>query len=305
MTPLEKSIIATISYFDIFDYPLTLMEIWKWLYVETGEPSLDIAAVQEALEKDEYVRQRVATKNGFYFLKNREDVIGTRLERYSLAERKYHRAKQMIRWLRFFPFIKMIGICNTLAYNNSRRDADIDLFIVTRRHRVWQARFWVTGWLKLFGLRPTPQKTKDTICSSFFVDEDHLDLHSLVIAGDVYLPYWIMQVVPVYDEGVYEQFIAANKWVRAHIPNSLPIMPARRHRVGRLGLEKKIINGKFSLWPERIFKSYQLAVMPDNLKHMANTGSQVVVNDHMLKFHDNDRRALFLQRWQQRLSEVL
>jgi hypothetical protein len=209
----------------------------------------------------------------------------------------------MIRWLRWFPFIKMIGVCNTLAYNNSRKDADIDLFIVTKRGRAWQARFWVTGFLKLLGLRPRPGRTRDRLCDSFFVDEDHLDLHGLAIVQEIYLPYWITQIVPVYDEGVYERFMAANQWVRKLLPNFLPIGPTSRHRVRRLGWGKKVINGKFSLWPEQIFKRGQLAIMPDNLKSKIGAGSQVVVQDGVLKFHDNDRRQLFLSMWQERMKQ--
>ncbi len=303
MTPLEKSILSTISYFDIFDFPLTFMEIWKWLWFDREPQVFRLDEIRESLEKSGYLQKRLGAQGGFYFLRGREEIIQTRLERYSLAELKYHKAKQMIRWLRWLPFVRMIGVCNTLAFNNSRQDADIDLFIITKRRRVWQTRFWVTGWLKVLGLRPRPDRTRDRLCASFFVDEDHLDLHELAIADDIYLPYWITQVVPVYDEGVYDRFIAANQWVRKLIPNSIPVMPTKRRQVRRLGWSKKVINRKFSLWPEIIFRKYQLAIMPDNLKSKIGFGSQVVVQDGILKFHDNDRRALFLKRWRERMSK--
>jgi hypothetical protein len=163
----------------------------------------------------------------------------------------------------------------------------------------------VTGWLKILGLRPRPGRTRDRLCASFFVDEDNLDLHELAITRDIYLPYWLTQVVPVYDEGLYERFIAANQWVRTCLPNFFPISPTARRQVRRLGWSKKVINGKFSLWPEIIFRKYQLAIMPDNLKSKIGSGSQVVVQEGILKFHDNDRRALFLKRWRERLASVI
>lgn len=301
MTPSEKSIIATLSYFDIFNFPLTLVEVWKWLLV--AEPAApDLASVQQALEHSDYLRRAVETKNGFYFFRGRADIIQTRRERYSLAEHKYHKAVRLIRWLRLMPFVRMIAVCNTLAYNNSRREADIDLFIITTRRRVWQVRFWVTGFLKLCGLRPSPGNTQDKICSSFFVDEDHLDLRQLAVADDVYLPYWVTQVMPVYDQGVYRQFLEANRWVRAKLPNFLPIRPTSRRSVSRIGVWKKLINGICFFWPESLFKTYQMKIMPPGLKEQANKGSQVVVQDFMLKFHDNDRRQLFLNRWQEKMS---
>jgi hypothetical protein len=305
MTPLEKSIISTISYFDIFDYPLTVMEIWKWLYVDDNQPAVDLAAVQQALEQSEYLRQRIAGQDGFYFLQGRAGIVQTRHERYSLAEQKYHKAKRMIRILRWVPFIKMIGVCNTLSYNNSRADADIDLFIVTQRHRIWQSRWWVTGFLKLFGLRPSPGRTRNKICSSFFIDEDHLDLQKVALAHDMHFAYWAMQIVPVYDEGVYPAFFAANDWARVQLPHVGQIIPSTRRTVPPAGAVKSVLRVCCSIFPERLFRWMQMNIMPAALKQAANRDTRVVVNDGMLKFHDNDRRQFFFTRWQRRLQEVL
>lgn len=296
---------ATISYFDIFDFPLTVMEIWRWLYVADTLPGTDIVTVQRELEGSEYLRQRLAAQSGFYFLRGRADIVQTRHERYSLAEQKYHTAKRMIRILRWVPWVKMIGVCNTLSYSNSRADGDIDLFIVARRHRIWQTRWWVTGFLKIFGLRPTPDRTRNKICSSFFVGEDNLDLQSVALPHDTHFAYWAMQIVPVYDEGVYDAFFAANTWARAQLPHVAPIVPTSRRIVPVAGVFKLMLRACSSIFPERLFRWLQMRIMPDRLKSAANHDTRVVVNDGMLKFHNNDRRQLFFDRWQQRLQEVL
>ncbi|MFA5134249.1 MAG: hypothetical protein WC505_00470 [Patescibacteria group bacterium] len=305
MDPLEKAIIATLSYFDVFDYPLTAVEIWKWLYVSSADGVPVQAAVGDvvgALEEREKIRQRVDFKDGFYFLKGRGETVEKRMDRYRLAERKFHRALRVVSLLRRMPFVKMIGICNTLAYSNSRREGDIDLLIVTKRRRVWQVRFWVTGFLKLSNMRPRPGRTEDTICPSFFVDEDHLDLSGLALENDIYLPYWVSQVVPVYDEGIYRTFIASNAWIHRAIPNVLPYVPTARRRRKRVKLWKYFISAACAPLPEQLFKRYQLRVMPKRLRELANRDSRVVVQDYMLKFHDNDRRAYFYDQWKQRLA---
>jgi len=306
MNPLEKAIISTLSYFDIFDYPLTLMEIWKWLYIEDDslrEISLD--DVLKRLDTSTALKERIDSKNSFYFLKGRSEIVTTRAERYSLAEQKFHKALRVIKVLRFMPFVKMIAVCNTLAYNNSRRQADIDLFVITKRRRVWQSRFWTAGFLALFRLRPKPGKTQDTICPTFVVDEDSLDLKKLAFENDIYLSYWVRQLLPVYNEGVYNKFIKANLWAKKRLPNCLPISPASRRYIEKAGWLKKIFNAIGYFLPELLFKKYQLKVMPEGLKQMANKDSRVVVKDYMLKFHDNDRRLLFLKRWQTRKEQVL
>ena len=308
MSTLEKAILSTLSYYDIFDYPLTSVEIWKWLYIEEprGElRSLQIHDVLKALDASKYLDKKITFKFGYYFLNGREEIVLTRMSRYRLAEEKFHKAKKIIRVLRFTPFIKMIGICNTLAYNNSRPRADIDLFIITKRGRVWQSRFFVAGFLKFFGLRPAGAKIQDTLCASFFTDEDHLDLESLAIKDDIYLPYWIAQVVPVYDEGCYQNFIEANRWIKTRLPNVLPISPTSRRRIRKVHTFKYMLKFLTYLIPEKVFKNYQLKVMPDILRTMANQDSRVVIRDYMLKFHDNDRRAFFLESWNKRKADFI
>ncbi|MBU0598205.1 hypothetical protein KKF61_04400 [Patescibacteria group bacterium] len=304
MNNLEKSILATISYFDIFDYPLTLMEIWKWLMVEQDE-KVNISQVQTALDDSELLKNKLAVKNGFYFIKGRQEIVKMRMDRYRIAEQKFVKAKRIIKILRLVPFVKMVAVCNTLAFNNSRPEADIDLFIITSRRRVWQVRWWVTGFLKIFDLRPRLGKTRDTLCPSFFTDEDNLDLQKLRIDNDIYLLYWVSQVFPVYDDGVYEEFIQANSWLKEKIPNWLCVKPTARRQVKQLDWLKKLYSVFFMLFPERIFKKQQMRIMPANLKKMANQDSRVIIQDYMLKFHDNDRREFFLKRWEQRKTEII
>lgn len=305
MTSLEKSIISTISYFDIFDYPLTLVEIWKWLYVENNSHPVDLAEVQKILNTSEYLLQHVGTLDSFYFLREREQIVLTRRERYSLAEKKYFKAKRIIRILRWVPFVKMIGVCNSLSYSNSRAEADIDLFIVTARHRIWQTRWWVTGFLKTFGLRPSRYQKRDKICSSFFIDTDHLDLEQVALPDDMHFAVWAMQIVPVYNEGIYQTFYDVNKWARAKLPNVRPIIPSDRRMVAPAAPIKSALCLLFSIFPESFFKWLQMGIMPTALKQVINRDTRVVVNNGMLKFHENDRRKIFNEQWQQLLTKVL
>lgn len=308
MKPIEEAVLKTLSYFDIFDYPLTAFELWKWFYVGKvdGEfKKINVGDVVKSLRESEYIKQRIESRDGFYYLKGRASIVSTRMDRYRLAERKYHRALRVASFLRFLPFVKMVGVCNTLAYSNSKREADIDLFIVTKRRRVWQTRFWVTGFLKLLNMRPRPGKTQDTICPSFFIDEDHLSVQGLALEKDIYLPYWVAQVVPIYDEGVYESFYRANEWVRFSLPNVLQYVPTFRRSLSQVRWSKLVYSVFFFLIPERVFKGYQLRVMPRRLRELANKDSRVVVQDYMLKFHDNDRRAQFHKQWEERTAHVL
>lgn len=307
MNELEKAIIDTLAYFDIFDYPMTEFEIWKFLYFENKpDRNFTYSEVRKILLENEYLKTKLNFKDGYCFIKGREYIIQSRRRRYGYAERKYMKVMRVIKVLRFFPFIKMIAVCNTLAFNNSRREADIDLFIVTKHNRIWQSRFWVNGVLKIFKMRPSQEKSQDTICSTFFTDEENLNLQKLCInQDDIYLKYWIKQIVPIYDEGVYDKFSKANNWIGGNLPNMIKIMTPSRRRVKNLKFCKMVINILASFCPENIFKNYQMKIMPQGLKDLSNIDTHVIINDHMLKFHDNDRRQIFLDKWLIRRKQLL
>ncbi len=302
MQQLEKPILSVITYFDLFDYPLTSTEIWKYLWQPEKIPSLfEVIDILEQLEKD----GRVASDNGFYFLRGREALIKTRNLRHVIAYRKWRRALRVVRVLRWFPFIRMIGVANTLAYDNADEGSDIDLFIVTAKGRVWTARFFVVLFLQLFGLRPTAKTRRDKICACFFVDEAYLDISHLALPGesDVYLHYWIATLWPLYNpHGVYEKFFEANAWVRKNVPNIHAIIPNMFRRVDAFPTLQKITEWKSKLFSESFYRHLQERRFPDVIRTRLNRDTTVIANDHILKFHTHDRREEYRKKFIERIA---
>ncbi|MDO8581460.1 MAG: hypothetical protein Q7S16_01165 [bacterium] len=316
MNALHQSILAAITYFDLFDYPLTSTEVWKYLWLDRSTPSVDqkkhsvlktpsLFAVIEELEKLEK-DGRVVSGNGFYFLPGRETLIKTRNFRHVIAYRKWHRALRVVRVLRWFPFIRMIGVANTLAYDNADEGSDIDLFIVTAKGRVWTARFFIVLFLQLFGLRPNVKTRRDKICACFFVDEDHLDISNLALPGepDVYLHYWIATLWPLYNlDGVYEKFFEANAWVQKNVPNIHAIVPNMFRRIsltrGTLVCNK---GAPCSVFPESFYRRLQERRFPDAIRTRLSKDTTVVANDHVLKFHVHDRREEYRKKFIEKMS---
>ena len=132
---LGKSILNTVAYFDIFEYPLTAMEIYNWLYGNYGLKTNDygLKDVQNALDDSQFLKDRLETRNGFYFLKGKSAHVRTRLNRYNIAQEKYKRAELIANIFSYFPFIQFIAVCNSLAYNNVREQSDIDMFIINNK----------------------------------------------------------------------------------------------------------------------------------------------------------------------------
>jgi hypothetical protein len=282
MPGILKEVLKTVIYHDLFDFPMTPQEI-------ALDSKLPLEEVLAALAADESAAH-LETERGFWFLRGRRAAVAARLERYDLAERKFARARRFFRFARFAPFLRAAFVCNTLSRSNAREDSDIDLFLVAAPGRLWLARLFATGLAALLGLRPTARVTRDRLCLSFYASEDALALAPRAIEGDVYLPRWVADLYPVYDEArIAGRFAERNRW--AFGPRAFAPAASHRRSVRRAPVLKRAAEAAIDLFGgacERAAKALQLRLLPERL---TADGSAVVVSDAMLKFHDRDRRA--------------
>jgi len=324
---LEKSIIATLCYYDIFDYPLTGLEVFKFLinplyvvgqidniYQIELEPIKDISlgGVLEALE-GEKIKKLVSQKNGFYFLKGRNNLVKQRIERQKIAAERWKKVVRVLKFIQGVPFVKMIAVCNSLAIDNSKEEADIDFFIIVRRKRIWLARFLITFLVWLMGEWRHKQKISNRICLSFYVSEEFLSLKSISIKPyDIYLANWIYQLQPVFcQEKIYEDFILANQWVKDYLLNFGLLKnhhyPAFKQS-GFFALLKKFLEKILSRFlgdiKETILRFFQkIKISHSLIPHKIPTA--VIISDQVLKFHENDKREYFQEEFLKRLKNQL
>lgn len=306
----HEGILSALAYYDAFEFPLTAQEIFLALPGDGGaRPSF------EELERSlaEAVRRGAAgSSEGLYFLPDREVAVASRKSRYLLAEGKYARVRSFFAIARFAPFLRAAFVCNTLARSYARVASDIDMFVVAAPGRIWLTRLFVTGLAAILRVRPTETESADKICLSFFVTEDALDLKPLTIVGDVYLPHWVQELYPVYDEsGATRRLFAQNGWLRDVLPGTRVQAPSRRRAVApRLVRVKRIVeralDAAFGDRLERWAERRQKAWMPPALRAAADSPeSDVVLSDRILKFHDRDRRAEIRDAYHEKLSHVL
>lgn len=326
MTKVEKSILQTLVWFDIFDYPLTLREIHKWLWWPLDKPAPTLVEILKILQSDRRSLSQISTDGGFYFLAGRQAIVRERLKRYRLAEKKFQRAKRIAKLLSIIPFIKFIAVCNNLGYANALISSDIDFFIITAGKRIWLTRFLSISLMKILGLRPklrrfgeAIEERQDRADLSFFISEDNLNLSSVSLPSrknpltssaapavhrelpDIYLAYWLTWLTPLYERNnIYQRFWQANSWLKHYLPNSQPYLTTQRRRLKEnLSYLKDFIvwchSFAFNGASEKFYRWLQLKVMPTRLKTAVGQSSGVVIADNILKFHDNDRREFYRQ----------
>lgn len=290
---LQGAIVRTIAFFDLFDYPLTDREVWQWLWgYKCG-----FSEVYGALDSGQ---RGIGSKNGFYFLAGREGIIEKRLKKYNYTERKFRRAIRIAKLLRLVPWIKMMAVGNNIGAHNLSDGGDIDFFIVTEDGRIWISRFFCVLVVKFLGLRPEGMETKDKICLSFFVSESGSDLKDLMIDEDIYFVYWMAGLTPIFAKDGFD-FFGRNGWVRKRLPNIGTEKIILKRRIEGSGcMILKYLGGL-----EFLFKRLQEKILPEELKKIADNpladGSNVVINDKILKLHSNDRREFFRDEWKRKI----
>ncbi|MFH1232519.1 MAG: hypothetical protein V1651_01485 [Patescibacteria group bacterium] len=286
---LKKAIIRVIVFFDIFDYPLTLSEIWRFISLKC-----ELVEVFDILENG---IEGISSQNCFYFLSGKEKNIIERLDRYNFADRKFKRAKFIVEIYKFIPWIKMIGVTNLFGSRNLKDSSDIDLFIITEDKRIWLTRFFCVGIIKLLGWRPQINNRRDKICLSFFVSLSALNLEKLRLdQDDLGFTYWLAGLTPLYDiNKTHQKLINTNQW----LINSLPNWQSNSQKQQNKALLKRSL---FVNKLEQQFKKLQLKILPQKLKSMMNCDSRVVINDELIKLHSNDRREEYKKNYELRIT---
>ena len=296
----KKAILAAIAFFDLFDYPLTVLEIWQY-----SQEKNSLSQINKKL-KEMIVAGHLEEKQNFYFLPGRVEIITTRLKRYNYTQRKLKHARRLVYLWRLIPWIKMIAVGNLIGTHNLKDKSDIDLFVITVPNRVWLTRFFTAGLAALLGLRPKPGKTKDRICLSFYISESDLCLSRFLLPPtngrmDIYFIYWLAGLVPIYDTNqTYDKFMEINRWLKEYLPNWRRFKSVRPLIGSPNKLYGQIIDLFLGRW-EKLAQKWQRKKMPTEIKKLINKDTRVVVDDKTIKLHTNDRRA----KYQNKLSSTL
>ncbi|MBI4122382.1 MAG: hypothetical protein HY462_00110 [Parcubacteria group bacterium] len=304
---LDQAILSTLVYFDIFDFPLTFLELHRFL-LNRGGSHWSLHDVRTALAESEVLGRAVRERDGFYFLRGRDVILGIRAERYVLAKAKYSRALGVGRVLSRLPFVRGIFVCNSLAYANASYESDIDLVISAKRGGVWWARLFCLSVLHALHLRPGQGGYRDKLCITTFIDDAHAAMGDWrMIAHDVDFTYWAANFYPLYDAGEhYAKFWAANAdWLSEFLPNARPTFPNQSRTVRLSAVHPARALLEWALAPfSGIAEWVQRKRFPEAIRTLLNRDTRVRVEEGRLKFHVRDARMAHAEQFVKRFSAV-
>lgn len=294
---LKLRIIATLRFFALQDIPLTLFELHKYLLadlellkqnlgdnwevttVEGQQQAVSLGELQQCIETE--CPREVKSYRGYYYLSGQtEQVVLNRIQNYMYAVYREQLIKRYTPGLRLVPFLRSIGLVGSQALGLPREKSDIDVLLIVEPKFLGLARFFVTLYFQILGVRRHGNKIANRFCLNHYLagpkalDQDR----NLYTAGEY------LKARPIYHGGVLGEFKHQNwTWINLFFPNAR-FFANNKMPLPRLKVWLEILfSNPVGQWLEKTVLSYQL--------HRINRSEFVVVEDDELSFHPDNRKA--------------
>lgn len=308
MSALEKNILATLAWFDIYKYPLTWFEVWQYLWRLENIVETTPVLVYQSLKKLES-QGKIKQVNGYWQLNDSADLLPERQIKFINSIKKRQLAKRGAWLVSRMPFVEMVGLGNTLAFDNASADSDIDLLIVIKPGRMFIARFIITAVTQVLGWRRHHKKINNRLCLSFYLTSDNLNFETLAYEQDPYMVYWLATLQVMYDSNsVYYNLLQKNIWLDKYLINWRQIKLNQIKTgtsIDKSAIKKDIFSNTLDVL-EEIFKWFQIVKIKSHKKTRLGDGTKaVLVSDKILKFHESDARPILAEKMRQRLESVI
>jgi hypothetical protein len=202
---LRSSILKTLAYFDLFNYPLSLEDIRRFLDVEADEVVIE-TEVRSLLHQ-----ARVYRTGPYYSLQDNPALADRRQKGEVHADELLLIAARNAKLLYQFPFVRGVCISGSLSKRCADERADIDYFIITRANRLWIARTLMHLFKKLSYLRGHQHR----FCMNYYIDEEALEIKE----KNIFTATELLTLMPICGNGALDQFFEANSWTSLYLPH--------------------------------------------------------------------------------------
>ncbi|HWB90644.1 MAG TPA: hypothetical protein VG605_02285 [Puia sp.] len=211
---LHSSILRTIAYFDLFNYPLTIEDIHRFLDTETDTSTLE-------KELGSMIHQGFIYRTDVYYSVKNDPALARKRQRGEiLADDLLRIAARNARLLYQFPYVVGVCISGSLSKRCADDRSDIDYFIITKANRLWIARTLMHLLKKFSYLRGHQHR----FCMNYYVDEQALEIGE----KNIFTATELLTLMPMCGNGGLDRFFEANDWTSLYLPHY-----RHRHWTGR------------------------------------------------------------------------
>ena len=312
---LRNSIIATIIYYDIFDYPLTLLEVYKYLInparlsrLTGGIGEIDLNDISEEL--DRLVNSKIlGTKNGFYFLNGKDELYSFRMEKHKIADRKWKKFLKIVKFLALAPYLRGVFASGSMAINNTDQESDFDVLVIAKSGRLYTCRLFLWTISSLIGSRRKRDEkiAPDKLCFNHYLTDGNLELtHQSIFNAQTYVNLKPAMIEPA----MVDRFYASNLWLNDYVYNFKVQKDFVRRSVALPGVfrffartAEFFLDSPFGNSLENILRHLQ----QKRIKHNPATyepGGRVIFTERELEFHPRSFERIVIEHYNKSLEKL-
>lgn len=202
---LRESVLKTLLYSDIFNYPLTAGEVYEKL--PTNHTSVEeVSGMLEQLKSEGLI---FGYRN-FFSTQNKPELADRRVNGNAKADAMMPIAINRAATIYRFPFVQAVMISGSLSKHYMDEKSDLDYFVVTKPGRLWIARGAMALYKRLF-----LNNSHKQFCVNYFVDTEHLEIEE----KNIFTAMELATLLPVCGLDHYRKLMASNRWLSDFLPN--------------------------------------------------------------------------------------
>lgn len=216
---LEADVKNTLSRYERFGHHPTLLELWSLLSTKIEIEKFDLA-ITKSLKA--WGIGKTGNRYHFSLLSAKSEEYFTELAQN--AKTKLSMASGFADILSEFDGLLFFGVSGSVASGYAKAEDDIDVFIITKKDRLWTMRLFVNIASIMLknrrsrGRANSDEDHQDRFCFNLFLSEGDLELpenkRTRFVASEIYF------LKPVLIRGgVYEKFLKGNDWTTGLLPN--------------------------------------------------------------------------------------
>ncbi|PKH50790.1 nucleotidyltransferase [Tenacibaculum sp. Bg11-29] len=286
------NILKSILYFSIFNYPLSLEEVFRFSDSKEKE---ETAKEILSLEK----KGIIYNNNGYYSVLNDKNILTRRLEGNKNAENIMPRAWKIAKFISNFPYIDSVCVSGSLSKGYFDEKSDIDFFIITRKNRIWIARTLLILYKKIFLLN-----SKKYFCVNYFMSSGYLNVDE----KNRFTATEVATLIPLYGEITFKQFLKENKWVYDFFPNLIRKEKSIK-TISKSTFTKtveKLLNYKIGDYIEKVFMKITIKKWRDKFNHLPKEDFEIAFksSENVSKHHPSNFQKKVLSLLNEKYEEI-
>ncbi len=299
---LADRILFTLRFFDLQNTPLTILQLRDFLLNEPEilrksvnskfeisqsmnlPPAASAEEIKQVLDSD--LAEQTESVAGCYCLKGRREIIADQGQNSVYRQKRERLIRYFIPMLKFIPFVRGVAVGGSHTLGQSKKDSDIDLFVILDPRFLWLGRLLVTGYFQATGHRRHGEKTANRFCLNHYIggpiEVDH--------ERDLFNAMEYLRLRPVIFPQAIVEFLNMNEsWIRKFFPQAnIPTVRTQRQPKLQKMLEW-LFRNPLGLWLNQVLGSWQMKRIMRGIPAVASSSE--------LSFHSKERKFELLGRF--------